>query len=69
MSTDTDLSARLRDLADDAPHAGLSGEDLWRTGVRRQRLRRAATVAGAACAVALVVGLASVLTLPTIYSV
>ena len=65
MSTDTDLRARLRDLADDAPHAGLSGEDLWRTGVRRQRLRRAAAVAGAAVAVTVVVALTTVLRFPT----
>lgn len=64
MSTDTDLRARLRDLADDAPHAGLSGDDLWRTGVRRQRLRRAATVTVAAAAVAVVVALTSVVRFP-----
>ncbi len=65
MSTDTDLRARLRDLADDAPHAGLSGDELWTSGVRRQRLRRAATVAGAAVIVAAVVGLTSVLRFPS----
>jgi len=65
VSTDTDLRARLRDLADAAPHAGLAGDDLWRTGVRRQRLRRAVTVAGTAVAVAVVVGLTSVLRFPT----
>lgn len=36
MSTDTDLRARLRDLADDAPTGGLVGDNLWRSGVRRQ---------------------------------
>lgn len=64
MSTDSDLSARLRDLADDAPRAGLVAEDLWRTGVRRHRLRLAATVTGAAAAVVLVLAVTSVLRLP-----
>ncbi|MGZ5403079.1 MAG: hypothetical protein ACXWDL_00385 [Nocardioides sp.] len=65
MGTDIDLRARLRDLADDAPRPGLSGEDLWRAGVRRQRLRRAAAVTGTAVAVAVVVGLTSMLRLPS----
>lgn len=65
MSTDTDLRARLRDLADDAPRAGLVGEELWHTGVRRQRLRRAGAVGASAIAVVLVVALTSVLRFPT----
>ncbi len=64
MNTDTDLRARLRDLADDAPRAGLSGDELWRTGVRRQRLRHAASVTVAAVAVAVVVALTSVVRFP-----
>ena len=57
----TDLRDRLHDLADNAPRGGLSAPDVWHHGVRRQRLRRGATVGAAAAVVALVAGLATML--------
>jgi hypothetical protein len=56
----TDLRERLHDLAADAPTGHLVGAALWRSGVRRHRLRVAGAVAGAAAAVALVAGLVTV---------
>lgn len=57
MSTHTDLRTGLRELADDAPHGTLRPDDLWRSGVRRQRRRRAGTAGALVSVVVLVVGL------------
>lgn len=64
MTIDTDLRDRLRDLADEAPRGQLSGADLWRSGVRRQRRRRVVASGAVVAALAAVVGLGSVLGLP-----
>jgi hypothetical protein len=53
----TDLRERLHALADDAPRGGLAAADVWHSGVRRQRLRRAAVLGSVVGAVALVAGL------------
>lgn len=64
MTTETELRARLQDLADDAPPGALAGGDVWRSGVRRDRLRRAGAAAGAAVVVALVAGLGALVPWP-----
>ncbi len=62
MTTDTDLRDRLHDLADEAPRGALSATDVWHSGVRRQRLRRASAVLGAAAVVAAVAGVGALVT-------